>query len=64
MGFKDIKESRLISKQVLAENHKNLNETDSENKEKFCQVLYFKTLPTIQDSASLLCSIILIPQQK
>lgn len=47
MGFKDIKESRLISKQVLAENHKNLNETDSENKEKFCQVLYFKTLPTI-----------------
>lgn len=42
MRFKDIKESKLISKQVLAENHKNLNETDSENKEKFCQVLYFK----------------------
>lgn len=37
MRFKEIKESKLISKQeVLAENHKNLNETDSENKEKFC----------------------------
>ena len=43
MRFKEIKESKLISKQeVLAENHKNLTETDSENKEKFCQVLYFK----------------------
>ena len=41
MRFKENKESKLISRQeVLAENQKNLNET--ENKEKFCQVLYFK----------------------
>lgn len=41
MRFKENKKSKLISRQeVLAENQKNLNET--ENKEKFCQVLYFK----------------------
>ena len=41
MRFKENKESKLISRQeVLAENQKNINET--ENKEKFCQVLYFK----------------------